>query len=320
MQKFLLATAWLSALFLWQAIDSTQAIAADPKPLIQTKHVYQERDGKKCNFTNGCVVAGESLHINLDQVSFHNGKTPKDNAQAYVRLIGKEGCNGWPDLNFNWVESGSCGVGGSGVGWTSILTGKWMGCKINNGKVDLVIPGNQIKPGCAYDVEVHLSNDDYPDGSPMPDGKGTPNNTGAIARSVSAAVQCSPDQCNEDLDANSSYELCKQINTSTPQYGACMDCFSKDGVWTAVGCIPNNPQGVIKAVVTIGLGLSGGVVLIMILVGAAMLSVSQGDPNKTKEAQEIITSAIIGLVFIIFSVTILQFVGVSVLRIPGFGG
>ena len=57
----------------------------------------------------------------------------------------------------------------------------------------------------------------------------------------------------------------------------------------------------------------------MILVGAFMLSVSQGDPNKTKEAKEIITSAIIGLLFVIFSVTILQFVGVEILHIPGFG-
>jgi hypothetical protein len=98
-----------------------------------------------------------------------------------------------------------------------------------------------------------------------------------------------------------------------------MDCLSNAGVWTAVGCVPSSPDKAIGVVVTIGLGLSGAVVLIMILVGAALLSVSQGDPNKTQEAREIITSAIIGLIFIIFSVTILQFIGSDILRIPGFG-
>jgi hypothetical protein len=65
--------------------------------------------------------------------------------------------------------------------------------------------------------------------------------------------------------------------------------------------------------------MSGAIVLIMILAGAFMLSTSQGDPKKTQDAKELITSAIIGLLFIIFSITILQFVGVSILRIPGFG-
>ena len=38
-----------------------------------------------------------------------------------------------------------------------------------------------------------------------------------------------------------------------------------------------------------------------------------------KEAKEMITSAIVGSLFIIFSITILQFIGVSILHIPGFG-
>jgi membrane-bound ClpP family serine protease len=99
-----------------------------------------------------------------------------------------------------------------------------------------------------------------------------------------------------------------------------MECFvDKEGVWTAVGCIPQDPASAIESLVKIGLGIAGGVVLIMIIVGAFMLSASQGDPNKVGEAKEIITSAIIGLIFIIFSVTLLQFIGVEILHIPGFG-
>jgi len=67
------------------------------------------------------------------------------------------------------------------------------------------------------------------------------------------------------------------------------------------------------------LGLSGGVVLLSILAGAFMLITSAGEPKQVQEAQEMITAAIIGLLFIIFSILILQFVGVSILHIPGFG-
>lgn len=123
-------------------------------------------------------------------------------------------------------------------------------------------------------------------------------------------------------EAAKRYELCSQIpknNGNTTQYNQCIACREKDGVWTALGCISSNPEDIIGVIETAGLGLAGSVVLIMIIVGAFKLSVSQGDPNKTKEAKDTITSAIIGLLFIIFSVTILQFIGVSVLHIPGFG-
>jgi hypothetical protein len=76
----------------------------------------------------------------------------------------------------------------------------------------------------------------------------------------------------------------------------------------------------IKVLIRIGLMIGGGVALLIILAGSFILSASQGDPKKTSEAKEMITSAIIGLVFIILSVSILQLIGVQILRIPGFGG
>ncbi len=65
--------------------------------------------------------------------------------------------------------------------------------------------------------------------------------------------------------------------------------------------------------------IGGGVALIIILAGGFQLTISQGDPKKTSEAKELITSALIGLVFIIFSVAILQLIGVQILQIPEFG-
>jgi hypothetical protein len=108
--------------------------------------------------------------------------------------------------------------------------------------------------------------------------------------------------------------------------GSTFECTANDssgdgqGIYTAVGCIPSTSEGIVAQMVRIGLGIAGGVGLLMILVGGFMLTTSQGEPKRAGEAKELITSAVMGLLFIIFSVTILQFIGVSILRLPGFGG
>lgn len=93
----------------------------------------------------------------------------------------------------------------------------------------------------------------------------------------------------------------------------------KPGLYTSLGCIGADSESIVTSLVRIGLGLAGGVGLLMILAGAFMFTTSQGEPKRASEAKELITSAVLGLIFIIFSVTLLQFIGVSILRIPGFG-
>lgn len=116
------------------------------------------------------------------------------------------------------------------------------------------------------------------------------------------------------------FELCYQIPENQEEaFYRCTECFRNEGIWTAIGCIPQSREGVASTLIQIGLIFGGAIVLIMILAGAFMLSTSQGDPKKTQDAKELITSAIIGLIFIIFSVTILQFIGVTILKIPELG-
>ncbi len=116
-----------------------------------------------------------------------------------------------------------------------------------------------------------------------------------------------------------SFKLCNQIPDGSSARTQCENCSNNDGIWTAVGCIPTDPSDMIKVLLRIGLMISGGVVLLTILAGSFILSTSAGDPKKTTEAKELISSAIIGLVFVIFSVSILQLIGVQILQIPGFG-
>lgn len=114
------------------------------------------------------------------------------------------------------------------------------------------------------------------------------------------------------------FELCSQV-TNTELRGKCDECYDKEGVWTAVGCVERTPQSIVKSFLEIGLGVGGGICLLMCLTAGFMLTTSQGDPKQVTEAREMITSAIIGLLFIIFSVFILQFIGVTIFNIPGFG-
>lgn len=88
---------------------------------------------------------------------------------------------------------------------------------------------------------------------------------------------------------------------------------------TAVGNIPTSPAGLVGFVLRLVLGLSGGIALILIIVGAYQMMTSQGNPERLQGAKETITSAIVGLLFIIFSLLLLEIIGVDILRIPGFG-
>lgn len=124
------------------------------------------------------------------------------------------------------------------------------------------------------------------------------------------------------------FSLCNQIpeNLST-QKADCISCTegSEDaeenqGVWTAIGCIKRDAGSIMEKLITVGLGISGGVALLTFLAAGFIYSTSQGDPKAYGKAKEMMTASIVGILFVIFSVTILQFIGYEILKIPGFGG
>ncbi|NCO12462.1 MAG: hypothetical protein COZ34_03190 [Candidatus Pacebacteria bacterium CG_4_10_14_3_um_filter_34_15] len=139
------------------------------------------------------------------------------------------------------------------------------------------------------------------------------------------------DQCMEEPEPISEgpdvFSLCDQIpKENVEQRTACMDCTEGTeeeeedaGVWTAIGCIKRDPQIIIKKLITVSLQVGGGFTLITFLVAGFIFSTSQGSPERVKSAKEMMTASVMGLIFVIFSVSVLQFIGWSVLKIPGFG-
>jgi len=92
-------------------------------------------------------------------------------------------------------------------------------------------------------------------------------------------------------------------------------CTSVD---TALGPINTDTAGFIKSIFGLVLGLSGGIALFLIIYSGYQLMASRGKPEALQAAQDQLTAAIVGLVFIIFSLVILQIIGFDILKIPGF--
>ncbi len=87
---------------------------------------------------------------------------------------------------------------------------------------------------------------------------------------------------------------------------------------TAIGCIPTEPIPFIQAVLKLSLAAGGGVALLLMIFAAIQMITSQGSPDQLKRANGQFTNAVIGLLFIIFAVLLLQIIGVDILQIPGF--
>jgi hypothetical protein len=71
----------------------------------------------------------------------------------------------------------------------------------------------------------------------------------------------------------------------------------------------NNALGdVTSAILNIAIPLAGIAAVVLIVVASYKMISSQGNPEKLKDAKDMITNAIIGLVFILLSVSILLLV------------
>lgn len=93
-------------------------------------------------------------------------------------------------------------------------------------------------------------------------------------------------------------------------------CVSVD---TGLGTIDTTPQGFVKTIFQLVLVIAGFGAVIILIYSGYILMTSEGNKERIAAARETITSAILGLLFIIFSIVILEIIGVDILRIPGFG-
>ena len=90
------------------------------------------------------------------------------------------------------------------------------------------------------------------------------------------------------------------------------------GINTAIGCIPINDQNsFLGFILKWAIGVGGGIAFLLIAYAGIMISTSSGNPERLQAGRELLTSAVAGLIMLIFSVFILRIIGVDILGIPG---
>lgn len=143
-------------------------------------------------------------------------------------------------------------------------------------------------------------------------------------------TSCPPNELNSGTCSGSSLRCCiPPPNSNLPAGGQLVipsnsgEKCGTNGITTAIGCIPAlaNDKGVgfMGFVLRWSVGVGGGIAFLLILYGGFMVMTSQANPERVKAGQELITSAVSGLILIILSVFILKIIGVDILGLSAFG-
>jgi len=114
------------------------------------------------------------------------------------------------------------------------------------------------------------------------------------------------------------WESCNRCLYTTPTPAG--SPYPKQGMYyTVLGCLSTDPTGgpFVQSILSIIMGIAGGVAFISMLIGIFIVMTSSGNPVRIQTGKDLITSSIFGLLLIIFSVFLLRVVGFDILRIPG---
>ena len=87
---------------------------------------------------------------------------------------------------------------------------------------------------------------------------------------------------------------------------------------TALGCMPVSTEGFTSALLTFLAGTAGAISLIIMLMATIQIMTGGDNAEQVKKGKELFTGAITGLLFIIFSVTLLKIIAGDVIQLPGF--
>ncbi|MBU0569547.1 hypothetical protein KKB40_02075 [Patescibacteria group bacterium] len=125
--------------------------------------------------------------------------------------------------------------------------------------------------------------------------------------------QCTP-------DGGTTFYCCSESSTecqSDPDPAIRGNC-AEDEINTAIGCISfGSITSLSRFVLGWSIGIAGGIAFVLSVGAGFMISTSAGNPKRLQAGQELLNSALAGLLFLIFSVFILRLIGVDILGIPG---
>lgn len=87
---------------------------------------------------------------------------------------------------------------------------------------------------------------------------------------------------------------------------------------TGLGCLSTSTSGFTSALLTFLAGTAGAISLVIMLAATIQIMTGGDNAEQVKKGKELFTGAITGLLFIIFSVTLLQIIAGGIIKLPGF--
>ena len=96
--------------------------------------------------------------------------------------------------------------------------------------------------------------------------------------------------------------------------GTCGD----QAIDTALGCMPVSTTGFTEALLTFLAGTAGAISLVIMLAATIQIMTGGDNAEQVKKGKELFTGAVTGLLFIIFSVTLLKIIAGDIIQLPGF--
>ncbi|KKU45832.1 MAG: hypothetical protein UX64_C0021G0004 [Microgenomates group bacterium GW2011_GWC2_46_7] len=89
---------------------------------------------------------------------------------------------------------------------------------------------------------------------------------------------------------------------------------------TALGCIPYETKGFTSSLLIFIAGTAGAIALVVMLIATVQIMTGGDNAEQVKKGKELFTGAVTGLLFIIFSVTLLKIIAGDIIKLPGFTG
>jgi len=103
-----------------------------------------------------------------------------------------------------------------------------------------------------------------------------------------------------------------EVNNNPDEDGAGANPCPGGVCQTALGEISSDPGQFVGRILTLAIGVAGGLALILMVIGSIRVLTSSGDPQRVAGGRDMIVAAVAGLLFLILSVLILRFIGVHI--------
>jgi len=96
------------------------------------------------------------------------------------------------------------------------------------------------------------------------------------------------------------------------------ECNGGKGIETALGCMSVDTQGFTGQLLGFLAGTAGAISLVVMLAATIQIMTGGDNAEQVKKGKELFTGAITGLLFIVFSVTLLKIIAGDIIQLPGF--